>query len=123
MTKLHYLRGFDDGQFHSEFCHLIKVSHKNVVRLIGYCHKSRKEYRDHNGETVFANKMERLLCFEYIHGGSVDKHIAGMYIQNKRFSSFICLTDTPFLSFQLQMNLVVLIGPHVTKSLKGHVRA
>ncbi|VAH40217.1 hypothetical protein VPH35_025655 [Triticum aestivum] len=30
---------------------------------------------DHKGDLVFAKIMERVLCFEYMHGGSLDKHI------------------------------------------------
>ncbi|KAF7005729.1 hypothetical protein CFC21_020833 [Triticum aestivum] len=75
VKKLHQLQGLDDKQFDSEFRNLRKVRHQNVVRLIGYCHESRNKYMDHNGELIFAKIMERVLCFEYMEGGSLDKHI------------------------------------------------
>jgi len=76
MKKLHQLHGLDDKAFHSEFRNLIKVHHQNVVRLIGYCYESRHKYLDHNGDKIFAKEMERILCFEYMEGGSLDKHIS-----------------------------------------------
>ncbi|XP_020160812.1 uncharacterized protein [Aegilops tauschii subsp. strangulata] len=76
LKKLHQLQGLDDKQFRSGFRDLVRVSHKNVVRLIGYCHESRKKYVEHKGELTLAKITERVLCFEYMHGGSFDKHIA-----------------------------------------------
>ncbi|XP_037482812.1 putative receptor-like protein kinase At4g00960 [Triticum dicoccoides] len=75
VKKLHQLQGLDDKQFDSEFRNLRNIRHQNVVRLIGYCHESRKKYMEHKGELIFAKEMERVLCFEYMHGGSLDKHI------------------------------------------------
>ncbi|KAM0825014.1 hypothetical protein ACQ4PT_069840 [Festuca glaucescens] len=76
VKKLHALQGLDDKQFHNEFLNLTKVSHQNIVRLIGYCYESRHKYVKHNGETVWAKSMERVLCFEYMQGGSLEKHIS-----------------------------------------------
>ncbi|KAM3393298.1 hypothetical protein ACQJBY_014139 [Aegilops geniculata] len=75
VKKLHQLQGLDDKQFHAEYRNLRNIRHQNVVRLIGYCHQTRKKYMEHKGELIFANDMERVLCFEYMHGGSLDKHI------------------------------------------------
>jgi interleukin-1 receptor-associated kinase 1 len=80
VKKLHALQGLDDKQFHNEFLNLTKVSHENVVRLIGYCYESRHKYVKHNGETVWAKSMERVLCFEYMQGGSLEKHISGIFV-------------------------------------------
>jgi len=86
MKKLHQLQGLDDKAFHSEFRNLIKVHHQNVVRLIGYCYESRYKYLDHNGDKIFAKEMERILCFEYMEGGSLDKHISGILLSTGAFS-------------------------------------
>ncbi|KAF6998445.1 hypothetical protein CFC21_014565 [Triticum aestivum] len=75
VKKLRQLQGLDDKQFDNEFRNLRNIRHKNVVRLIGYCHQSCKKYMEHKGELIFAKEMERVLCFEYMHGGSLDKHI------------------------------------------------
>ncbi|KAF6998436.1 hypothetical protein CFC21_014558 [Triticum aestivum] len=76
VKKLHQFQGLDDKQFHNEIRNLTKISHKNVIRLIGYCHESRSKYLEHNGERVFAKSQERVLCFEYMQGGSLEKYIA-----------------------------------------------
>ncbi|KAF6998427.1 hypothetical protein CFC21_014549 [Triticum aestivum] len=75
VKKFHPLHGLDDKQFAIEFCNLSKVCHQNVVRLIGYCYESRHKYTELKGELVFGQTVERVLCFEYMQGGSLDKHI------------------------------------------------
>ncbi|VAI93126.1 receptor-like serine/threonine-protein kinase SD1-7 [Triticum dicoccoides] len=76
VKKLHHLVGLDDKAFDSEFRNLSKVQHQNIIRLIGYCYESRHQYVKLNGELVFAKEMERVLCFEFMEGGSLDHHIA-----------------------------------------------
>ncbi|KAJ1276107.1 hypothetical protein BS78_05G188700 [Paspalum vaginatum] len=76
IKKLHQLQGLDDTEFHNEFRNLSKVKHKNIVRLVGYSYESRHKYVQHNGELVFAKAMERVLCFEYMQGGSLENHIS-----------------------------------------------
>ncbi|VAH24618.1 unnamed protein product [Triticum turgidum subsp. durum] len=76
VKKFHPLHGLDDKQFAIEFCNLSKVRHQNVVRLIGYCYESRHKYMELKGELVLQT-VERVLCFEYMQGGSLDKHIKG----------------------------------------------
>ncbi|XP_066356160.1 cysteine-rich receptor-like protein kinase 44 isoform X2 [Miscanthus floridulus] len=75
VKKLHPLQGLDDKAFDSEFRNLSKVHHQNVVRLIGYCYESRHKYVQHDGGLVFAKERERILCFEYMQGGSLHEHI------------------------------------------------
>ncbi|XP_066356782.1 cysteine-rich receptor-like protein kinase 44 isoform X2 [Miscanthus floridulus] len=75
VKKLHQLQGLDDKAFDNEFRNLSKVHHKNVVKLVGYCYESRRKYVQHNGELILATLMERILCFEYMECGSLDKHI------------------------------------------------
>ncbi|KAM0855053.1 hypothetical protein ACQ4PT_050008 [Festuca glaucescens] len=76
VKRLHSLQGLDDKEFGNEFRNLTNVCHKNILRLIGYCYESRHKYVEHKGELVFAKDMERVLCFEYMQCGSLDKHIA-----------------------------------------------
>jgi len=76
VKKLHHLAGLDDKAFDSEFRNLSKVHHQNIIRLIGYCYESKHQYVKHKGELVFVKAMERVLCFEFMQGGSLDHHIA-----------------------------------------------
>lgn len=76
VKKLHPLQGLDDKSFESEFRNLRGIHHENVVRLLGYCYALKMKFVTHNGELVRAKEMERVLCFEYMQGGSLDKHIS-----------------------------------------------
>ncbi|XP_051209192.1 uncharacterized protein [Lolium perenne] len=67
----------DDRLFRREVNSLMEVKHPNIVRFIGLC--------SHTVETpmkipetrgyIYVEKRERLLCFEYISNGSLDKKI------------------------------------------------
>lgn len=76
---LHERTDLDDNkrQFETEFKNLESLQHQNIVRLVGYCYETRKTYVSHNEELVFANKIHRVLCFEYMPGKSLDKLLAG----------------------------------------------
>ncbi|KAM3253640.1 hypothetical protein ACQJBY_047624 [Aegilops geniculata] len=67
----------DDKLFDREFNSLRKTNHPNVVRFLGFCSNTSKIPIEMNGsgETILANWRERLLCFEFISSGSLDKHI------------------------------------------------
>ncbi|XP_062201797.1 mannose/glucose-specific lectin-like [Phragmites australis] len=76
VKKLHHMPGLDDVQFKNEFSNLMRVQHKNIVRLVGYCYEIRHKHFEQNGGYVFAQMVERALCFEYLEGGSLDKHLS-----------------------------------------------
>lgn len=68
----------DDKLFRREFNSLMQViNHRNVVRFLGFCHNTEGEAIKETGSEnfVWAQKRERLLCFEYISNGSLDKYI------------------------------------------------
>ena len=69
-----------DKQFENECTNLMRVQHHNIVRLVGYCHETRREYVEHGGKYVFASEDKRVLCFEYLQGGSLDKHVSGKIV-------------------------------------------
>ena len=87
VKKLHQLQGLDDKEFDNEFRNLRKVHHENVVKLVGYCYELKKKYVEYNGNTILATVMERILCFEYMHGGTLDNCIKG--INDDRWSSVL----------------------------------
>nr|XP_051205719.1 uncharacterized protein LOC127319780 isoform X1 [Lolium perenne] len=66
----------DDMQFEKEYHNIASLHHKNIVRLIGYCNETRKEFITYNERIVLAEKTKRMLCFEYMHNGSLDKFIS-----------------------------------------------
>ncbi|KAM3346843.1 hypothetical protein ACQJBY_021055 [Aegilops geniculata] len=52
------------------------VQHQNIVRLVGYCYEIAHKAVEHNGRYVLASVEDRALCFEYLQGGSLDKHLS-----------------------------------------------
>ena len=77
---------FQESQFKNEVDNLMRVRHQNIVRFVGYCYETWHEYIEFNGRHVFADMPKRLLCFEYMPNGSLDKYISGMTIQNETCS-------------------------------------
>lgn len=66
-----------EKQFHEEVSCLMKAKHKNIVRFLGYCSDTRGKMVAFEGKLVMADVRQRLLCFEYLPRGSLDKYIAG----------------------------------------------
>jgi interleukin-1 receptor-associated kinase 1/coatomer subunit beta' len=75
---LHDMPGFEEEQFLKEFNNLAKLQHPNIVRLVGYCYEIQKQYVEHKGRLVLAERFYRALCFEYMHHGSLDKYLSGI---------------------------------------------
>ena len=67
----------DETEFHREVQCLMRVKHKNVVRFLGYCADRQGSMEEFDKKLVMADVHERLLCFEYIPNGSLDKYIMG----------------------------------------------
>ncbi|XP_066358030.1 cysteine-rich receptor-like protein kinase 7 [Miscanthus floridulus] len=66
----------DDQQFANEFRNLKMLKHQNIVQILGYCYETNKTPTKYNGKTVLAEKTYRALCFEYLHNGSLEKHLS-----------------------------------------------
>lgn len=79
MKKLYDVLQLDDVQFRNEFSNLMKLQHKNIIRFIGYCNEVRHEPFELNGEHILGRRIYKVLCFEYLPGGSLDKHLYGEY--------------------------------------------
>ncbi|KAM0846419.1 hypothetical protein ACQ4PT_055683 [Festuca glaucescens] len=80
VKKLLRTLDIDEKQFSKEVHCLMKAKHKNIVRFLGYCSDTQGEMLDYEGELVLADVRERLLCFEYLSQGSLDKHITGRIV-------------------------------------------
>jgi serine/threonine protein kinase len=80
VKKIHIsVHTIDDKLFRRELTSLMKISHENVIRFLGFCsHEYQKLIKqDGSGKLILASVLERLLCLEYISNGSLDKHITG----------------------------------------------
>ncbi|VAI54606.1 unnamed protein product [Triticum turgidum subsp. durum] len=69
------LLGLDDQRYINEVGNLLKVKHPNIIQLLGYCYEIQNELIEHNGANQFSQHIYRVLCFEYLQGGSLDKHL------------------------------------------------
>lgn len=76
---LRSMPGLGDEQFEKEFRNLSSIQHKNIVRLVGFCHETQREFVLHNGKMVFADMTHMALCFEYMHNGSLDNYLFDEY--------------------------------------------
>lgn len=63
-------------QFENEFALLMRLEHPNIVRLVGYCYEIENEHFPLDGKYVFAEKIESLLCLEYLPNGSLDRFLS-----------------------------------------------
>jgi len=76
VKKLFPVQGHNDESFDNEFRNLKKVRHKNVIRMIGYCYEISHRDVEYEGQLVWSQVINRALCFEYMKGGSLAKHIS-----------------------------------------------
>uniref|UniRef100_A0ACD5TBE7 Uncharacterized protein n=1 Tax=Avena sativa TaxID=4498 RepID=A0ACD5TBE7_AVESA len=69
--------GIDDEIFQREFENLMMLDHHNIVRLVGYCYETQHQAMQYKGRTIFAERIYRALCFEYMQNGSLQNHLSG----------------------------------------------
>jgi serine/threonine protein kinase len=65
--------------FQREVTSLFNVRHKNIIRFLGFCSHTIQKAVLYEEKHVYAEDRDRLLCFEYIKNGSLEKYIAGRY--------------------------------------------
>jgi serine/threonine protein kinase len=69
----------DEKLFYREVNSLLNVNHQNIVRFLGFCANTEQTaIKIEGSKHIYAEIRERLLCFEYIGNGSLQKYIAGM---------------------------------------------
>nr|ABG48658.1 nonfunctional Rpg1 [Hordeum vulgare subsp. spontaneum] len=76
VKKLHQTLSIDDGLFKKEVNNVMRAEHKNIVRLVGYCHHISPIIVEHEGKHVSASVIERVICFEYMQRGSLDDQLS-----------------------------------------------
>jgi coatomer subunit beta' len=72
----------DERLFRREVDSLMEVNHQNIVKFLGFCsHTVHTTVKNPESRGyIYAEKRERLICFEYISNGSLNKHITGTRI-------------------------------------------
>ena len=110
-----------DKTFENECFNILRIQHPNIIRLVGYCYETQRKHVMYNGELRFSDHIYRILCFELMQGGSLDKYLNGK-IRKVQVISFL-FTKDQFLNFKLESysfvlpmlkNLVTMTGQHVT---------
>ncbi|XP_037443636.1 DELLA protein GAI-like isoform X2 [Triticum dicoccoides] len=76
VKKIYDMPGVDEEQFQNEFKNLARLQHRNIVRLVGYCHHIEEVPAMYEGKLVLAEKIHRALCLEYMSNGSLEKYIS-----------------------------------------------
>ncbi|GJM92939.1 hypothetical protein PR202_ga09448 [Eleusine coracana subsp. coracana] len=95
-----------EKQFKNEVKNLMKVRNQNIVRFVGYCCETWEICMKHCSEQIFAEMPQRLLCFEYMPKGSLDKYISGMITRLQLTFQYVEFYKAPrqFLSNSLSEN-------------------
>jgi serine/threonine protein kinase len=78
VKMLRPMLGIDNEQFEKEYHNLERLQHQNIVRLVGYCNETRREFVSFEGKRVLSEVTHRALCFEYMKNGSLDNFLSGM---------------------------------------------
>uniref|UniRef100_A0ACD5TQW0 Uncharacterized protein n=1 Tax=Avena sativa TaxID=4498 RepID=A0ACD5TQW0_AVESA len=76
VKRLYSHHGVAEEIFKNELLNLMRVQHKNIIRVVGYCSETRDVVVNHEGELVFAGEPERALCLEYMQGGTLEELIS-----------------------------------------------
>jgi len=64
-----------DKVFSNEVTNIMALHHKNVVKMVGFCHEGQKKVVLNNGRYIVADIVESLLCYEYLSQGSLQKNL------------------------------------------------
>jgi coatomer subunit beta' len=78
-------RTIREKTFQQEVTSLLHVSHKNIVRFLGFCSHTIHKALLYEGQHVYAENRDRLLCFEYINnqGRRQENNIRGANERNQ----------------------------------------
>ncbi|KAM3280134.1 hypothetical protein ACQJBY_047117 [Aegilops geniculata] len=74
LKKLSHI-GPEDTKFADEFNNIIRAHHQNIVQYVGYCYHP-GNWMKLDEKYIFAHEPIRILCFEYLHGGDLERHLS-----------------------------------------------
>ncbi|CAN6204104.1 unnamed protein product, partial [Urochloa humidicola] len=75
VKKLFKVLDVDEEKFNQEVQCLMKVQHTNIVRFLGYCGDTQRQFTEYEGKFFMADLRNRLLCFEFVPNGSLHDYI------------------------------------------------
>jgi hypothetical protein len=86
VKKLRYVKPYPDyKEFKTDFDNLMKVKHNNIVQVLGYCFETDEIRMEYEGKMICAEETETTLLVEYLHNGSLGKHLFGMVLLHFRY--------------------------------------
>ncbi|XP_037460133.1 uncharacterized protein LOC119331062 isoform X2 [Triticum dicoccoides] len=85
VKRIRNSHSINEALFYREVDSLLNIEHKNVVRFLGFCASTDQTAIQIEGskQHIYAEVRERLLCFEYISNGSLQKYITGLHHLHK----------------------------------------
>uniref|UniRef100_A0A804P0Y5 Protein kinase domain-containing protein n=1 Tax=Zea mays TaxID=4577 RepID=A0A804P0Y5_MAIZE len=100
-----------DKQYLNEVSSLIDLNHRNIVKLFGYCNEIQRKLVESHGTYVFADTEERILCYEYLPRGSLDKYLYGILLSHSLSGcsgilAFCCIVCCIKHAFTLNSRLI-----------------
>ncbi|KAL6880343.1 hypothetical protein ACP4OV_011908 [Aristida adscensionis] len=76
VKKLHLMPALDGKEFQNELQNLTRLDHRNIVRLVGKCDEQQDRCIEYKGKMIVAQTVNRAICLEYLHNGSLEKHLS-----------------------------------------------
>ena len=109
----------DFKQLRNELYNLRKLNHLNIVQVLGYCFETeQKPFTMPNGSKLFLDETHGALCLEFMHKGSLQRHLSGRLaaalfsICIVRILVYLHLIKNLFCLPLLQMSFLDLNGTH-----------
>ncbi|XP_051179805.1 uncharacterized protein [Lolium perenne] len=65
----------NENKLYQQVYCLMDAKHPNIIRCLGCCVDTQRKRISYNGKFVTTNIQQRLLCFEYMHKGSLHDYI------------------------------------------------
>lgn len=79
MKLLHPMGVVSDEKqyFLNEIVNVMSIKHPHIVRFVGFCFNKIYQIVECEGMKQFCASVYKVLCFEYMKGGSLDEYLKG----------------------------------------------